>query len=59
MMVKGNEDVKEVIIIKLKVKPLIEPQARLIAKDEMVSWSIIMIDLIGWKNWSQVWQPKN
>jgi hypothetical protein len=47
MMVKGNEDVKEVIIIKLKVKPLIEPQARLIAKDEMVSWSIIMIDLIG------------
>jgi hypothetical protein len=25
----------------------------------MVSWSIIMIDLIGWKNWSQVWQPKN
>jgi hypothetical protein len=57
MMVRENEDV-EVMIIKLKTKPWIEPQARSIAKDEMVSWSIIMINLHGWKNWSQVGQPK-
>lgn len=59
MMARENEDVEEVMIIKLKTKPWIEPQARLIAKDDMVSWAIIMINLLGWKNWSQVWQPKN